>query len=80
MAGEDRSSSQLSNGQVKLQAQQAALKARLQQALQMPTLPKTNVDTVTVADKALPILDTIIEVCLLRLWCVLPLLLFSPQV
>lgn len=60
------------HGQVKLRVQQAALKARLQQALHMPTLPKTNVDTVTVADKALRILDTMIEVCLLLLYCVPP--------
>ena len=48
--------------QVKLQAKQAALKARLKQALQMPTLPTTNVDTVTVAEKAIHLLDTMIEV------------------
>ena len=48
--------------QANLQAQQAALKARLQQALQITTLPKTNVDTATVADKAVHLLDMMIEV------------------
>lgn len=48
--------------QAKLKLQQAALKARLQQALQMTTLPQTNIDTVTVADKAVHLLDLMIEV------------------
>ncbi|KAK9843277.1 hypothetical protein WJX74_009626 [Apatococcus lobatus] len=57
----EASKQQLEADQVKLKAQEAALKARLKQALQMPNLPKTNVDTVTVADKAIHLLDTMIE-------------------
>ena len=48
--------------QEKLEAQQAALKARLQQALQLAKAPQTHVDTVTIADKAVDLLDTILEV------------------
>ncbi|KAK9826258.1 hypothetical protein WJX74_003589 [Apatococcus lobatus] len=47
--------------QAKLEAKQAALKARLQQALQLAKAPQTHVDTVTIADKAVHLLDTILE-------------------
>ena len=48
--------------QEKLEAQQAALRARLQQALQLAKAPQTPVDTVTIADKAVHLLDIILEV------------------
>ncbi|KAK9842956.1 hypothetical protein WJX74_004848 [Apatococcus lobatus] len=57
----EASKTRLEADQAKLEAQQAALKARLQQALQMTTIPKTNIDTVTVADKAVRLLDRMIE-------------------
>ncbi len=48
--------------QVKLKAQQAALKERLQKALQIARAPQTAVDTATVADKAVRLLDMMLEV------------------
>ncbi|KAK9867909.1 hypothetical protein WJX84_002108 [Apatococcus fuscideae] len=47
--------------QVRLQEQQAALRARLQQALNFVKAPRTLVDTATVADKAVSIMDTFLE-------------------
>ncbi|KAK9825726.1 hypothetical protein WJX74_001516 [Apatococcus lobatus] len=52
---------QLQTHQEKLQAQQMALRAQLKQALQLARTPKTAVDTVTLADKAVSLLDSIIE-------------------
>ena len=49
-------------GQARLKAQQAALAARLQQALQLAQAPQTKVDTDTVADKAVHLLDMMLEV------------------
>ncbi|KAK9868656.1 hypothetical protein WJX84_004455 [Apatococcus fuscideae] len=57
----EASKCRLEADQVKLKEQQAALKARLQQALHMAKLPQTHVDTMTVADKAVQLLDIMLE-------------------
>lgn len=43
-------------------AQKSALKSRLQQALQITKAPQTLVDTITIADKAVRLLDIVLEV------------------
>ena len=48
--------------QAKLEGQQAALKLRLRQALRLAKAPRTHVDTLTVADKAIAVLDGMLEV------------------
>ena len=47
---------------MKLNAQQEALKARLWKALCIQKTPQTQVDTTTIADKAVHLLDTVLEV------------------
>ena len=49
--------------QMHLKAQQAALRARLQQALRLAKAPQTHFDTATVADKAVHLMDEVLEVC-----------------
>ena len=48
--------------QAKLEGEQAALKLRLKQALRLAKAPRTHVDTLTVADKAIALLDKMLEV------------------
>ena len=48
--------------QAKLEGQHAALRLRLKQALRLAKAPRTHVDTLTVADKAISILDGVLEV------------------
>ena len=48
--------------QAKLEGQQAALRLRLKQALRLAKAPHTHVDTLTVADKAIALLDGLLEV------------------
>ncbi len=48
--------------QAMLEGQQAALKLKLKQALRLHTLPRTHVDIATVADKAVALLDGLLEV------------------
>ena len=56
--------------QAKLEGQQKALKLRLKQALRLAKAPCTHVDTLTVADKAIALLDKMLEVdMMLRLDC-----------
>ncbi len=56
--------------QVGLKSQQQALAEQLQQALALHLHPRTAVDTLTVADKAINLLDGIIQVSILlsRAW------------
>ena len=51
--------------QAKLEGQQKALKLRLKQALRLAKAPRTHVDTLTVADKAIALLDKMLEVNLM---------------
>ena len=54
----------LRNGyvQARLEGQQAALRLRLKQALGLAKAPRTHVDTLTIADKAIALLDGVLEV------------------
>ena len=48
--------------QVRLKERQAQLQARLKAALNLTKVPRSHVDTATVADKAVAICDQILEV------------------
>lgn len=49
--------------QAGLERQQQALADQLKQALELHLHPRTAVDTMTVADKAINLLEKIIQVC-----------------